>query len=231
MLYVGSTQEVFSPNNIAIEEYRVPPGFQFVYLRTHSVVRSPITQTVALRKFGIQLHFPPSITFEPVLKITVGIGLSGSVIIPENISLVSAIYFIKVSSKLFQPITVELQHCVSTGSPVSGLKFGKAESENYWSSLPYHFEMLSGGNFTVGRSWGTIKMSHFCFLGIFWCDSSPPNLAYLAGVLSYQQGYMKLGSHKMLFVTGRNLAVNKEVSTVLPQTQALPKLYLLYGAL
>ena len=208
--YVGSTQA--APQSIAIEGYNIPPGFQFVYLRTHSVIRSPIAQTIALRKFGIQLYFPPNITFEPVLNITIGISLSGSVVIPENTSLVSAIYFIKVSSKLLHPVTVELQHCVSTGSSVSGLKFGKAESENYWSSPPYHFKMVSGGNFTVGKSWGTIKMSRFCFLGIFWCDGSSPNLAYLGGVLNHQ-GYAKLGSHKMLFVAGRNLAVNKEVST------------------
>ena len=209
---IGSAQEAFSPYNPGTKEhYSIPLGFQFIYLRTHSVVRSPVTQTIALRKFGIQLHIPPNITFEPVLKITIGIGLSGSVIIPQNTSLVSAIYFIKVSSKLFQPVTVELEHCVSKGSSTSGLRFGKALSENYWASPPYHFEMLSDGNFTVGQSWGTIKMSHFCLLGIFWCDDSPPNIAYLAGVLSYQQRYRKLGSHKMLFLTGRNLGVNKEV--------------------
>ena len=189
------------------------PGIEFIYLKTHTIVQNPITQSIALRKFGIQLHIPPNSFSEPVLKITVGVSLSGSVVVPVNMSLVSAIYYIKVSSKLLQPITVELEHCVTIldNNSISGLKFGKAKSEGYWSSLPYHFEVLSEGNFTVGKSWSTIKMLEFCLLGIFWCNDVPPNIAYLGGVLSDQLKFRKLGSHKMLFLTGRNLAVNKEV--------------------
>ena len=132
-------------------------------------------------------------------------------------SLVSAMYYIKVFSKLLQPITVELQHCVTilNSSSISSMKFGKAKSENYWFIPPYHFEMLPEGKFTVGKSWGTIKMSHFCLLGIFWCNDIPPSISYLAGVLSYQQVHRKLGSHKMLLLTGRNLAVNKEVGNII----------------
>ena len=209
---IGSSR-AFSLYNPATEELQsAPPGIQFIYLRTHTIIRSPTTQTIALRKFGIQLHFPPNITLEPVLKITIGVSLSGHVTIPNNASLVSAMYYIRVLSKLFQPITVELEHCITIldSSSISGMKFGKAESEKLFTP-PYHFEMLPEGNFTVGQSWGTIKMLNFCLLGIFWCNDIPPNIAYLVGVLSYQQRHRKLGSHKIMFLTGRNLAVNKEV--------------------
>ena len=189
-------------------------GIQFIYLGTQTVTQSTVTQTISLKTFGIKLYLSPNTFSEPVFSITIGVGLSGSFISPERMTLVSAVYYIRTSSELLRPITVEIEHCVILldNNKTSGLKFGKADTNSYWASPPYIFKTLSEGMFPVGQSWGTIQMSSFSLLSIFWYDDNPP-VEYLAGVLSYphKHGSGKLGRYKVLFLAGRNLGVNKEV--------------------
>ena len=181
---------------------------QFVYLETHNFTRSEVTQTIDLKQFGIKMYLPPDSFSESTLHITVGVVTSGSVIIPENMPLVSAIYYVKVSSKLLHPVTVELEHCVTLteSSMTSGLTFGKADTS---VSPPYMFKKISNGTFGVGQSWGTIEMSDFCLLGIFWCANDEPSITYIAGVLSRQRTGKR---YEMFFLAGRNLGFIQQVS-------------------
>ena len=181
------------------------PGIQFIYLGTETVTPSTVTQTIYLEKFGIKIYLPPNAFSEPVFDITVGAALSGRFISPESMTLVSAVYYIRMSSELLRPVTVEIEHCVilSDEDKTSGLKFGKADMNSYWASPPYTFKTLSEGIFPVGKSWGTIQMSSFSLLGIFCRRDNNPPVEYLAGVFSCPCSG-KVGSYKVLLLAGLN---------------------------
>ena len=146
------------------------PGIQFIYLGTETVTPSTVTQTIYLEKFGIKIYLPPNAFSEPVFDITVGAALSGRFISPESMTLVSAVYYIRMSSELLRPVTVEIEHCVilSDEDKTSGLKFGKADMNSYWASPPYTFKTLSEGIFPVGNHGGLYR----CLVLVYWVFST-----------------------------------------------------------
>ena len=202
-LMLPSRPEVQSQTAI---EYK---GIHFIYLTTQTVNQSTVTQKIDLENFGIKLYLPPNSFSEPVFAITVGVGISGSFVSPKGMTLVSAVYYIRTSSELLRPVTVEIEHCVIllNNNETSSLKFGKADTDtNIFKKLPE-------GTFPVGQSWGTIQISSFCLLGIFCDDNDNPPVAhrYLAGVLSHHHRFKNLGRFKMVFLATRGLHTNKEV--------------------
>ena len=179
--------------------------FKFVYCDTHTFTQSEVTQTIELKQFGLKIHIPPNSFWKSTLNITVGVGISENVKIPENESLASAIYYVKPSSKLLQPVTIEMEHCVrlTENSTESSLTFSKASIN---VTPPYEFNKVPNGKFAPGKSWGTIQMSEFSLITINSDNSLP--ITYIASVLSHQR---KQGKYRVLFIAGRDLSVTRKV--------------------
>ena len=190
-----------------------PGGLNFIYLETQTLDRNKVVQTIDLKQFGFKVRFPPNTFLEPVVDITVGVGLSGDFIPPRNTSLVSALYYIKASSELLQPVTVEIEHCVNIvwdhdnddiNRPVT---FGKADTLSKCSP-PHVFKRLPGGRF-ARNSWETIELSSFSTIGVFG-DENAPCIDYLAYLLKLRyKGRPAI--YDVSIVTSRKLSAIKEV--------------------
>ena len=65
----------------------------------------------------------------PVRAVTALIG--GQFTFPKGSELVSAIYAVSIASEIQQPLTLEIQHCVSlkTSEESAYMRFAKASSE------------------------------------------------------------------------------------------------------
>ena len=191
------------------EREETPQSVQFVYYGVHSINRSAITQVVDLTQFGIKVHVPSN-TVEQNMTLTIGVGNTGNFIFPENLTLVSAIYYIKVSSKLMQPVTVEIEHCVNAADKhqSSKLTFGNADTGKI---PPYSYKKIHNGRFSIEKSSGNITLPSFSFLAIFWTDSSPP-VKYMAGVFTYRH---KHAVYRVLLLVVRSLAVNEKVGSTI----------------
>ena len=168
-------------------------------------------QTIDLKQFGIKIHIPPSSFSESTLRITVGVGTSENVILPENMSLASAIYYVKSSSNLVKPVTIEMEHCIALkeNSTLSHLTFSKASTS---APPPYVFNKVSNGTLAPGQSWGSIQMTEFSNIAITSNNSDNTlQKTYTASVLSHQR---KQGKYRVLFVAGRDLSVTRKVILV-----------------
>ena len=156
-----------------------------------------------LYQFGFKLYFLPNASLEPV-TFTIGVSLSQDFIPPPNMSLVSALYYIKVSSELLRPVIMEIQHCINPDwVKNTTLTFVKADTDN---SPPYVFEKLSGGRF--GRNfWGAITLSNFSTVALFTDSTSVNYLAHL--LTSHHKG--SPGIYQVDLVISRKLNAIKEV--------------------
>ena len=115
--------------------------------------------------YGLKLHIPAASLPAGVEKSSIEIraSLAGQYQLPENTTLISAVYWIKCAVKLAQLLTLELQHCGkhSSNSPFSFVVTKRSQKE-----LPYQFTLLKGGEFNFHSSYGSITLSHFCGLGV-----------------------------------------------------------------
>ena len=173
-------------------------------------------QTIDLNEFGFKLHFPRNASLEPV-TFTIGVTLSQNLIPPPNTTLVSALYYIKTSSQLLQPVTIEIEHCIKSDSVDSAkLTFAKADTD---SSLPHVFEKLSGGRFR-GISWGTINLSIFSEVGVF--AESVNDVNYFARIFtSRRKGAPGIYRYRVDLVISRKLSAIKEVLIMMGACLAL----------
>ena len=91
-------------------------------------------------------------------------SLAGDYEIPENSSLVSAVFWLRCEPQctFTKPITVEIQHC-STKQDLSRLKIVRAFCNQ--KQLPYKFKPL-GGKFDTATSYGAIEVNSFSGVGV-----------------------------------------------------------------
>ena len=117
---------------------------------------------------GIKLHIHEDSLPEGLQQCTIYIkaSLAGEYEIPENTSLVSAIFWLRCEpqcTKFTKPITVEIQHC-STKQDLSKLKIVRAFCNQ--EHLPYKFKPLEGSRFDADTSYGAIEVNRFSGFGV-----------------------------------------------------------------
>ena len=90
--------------------------------------------------------------------------IGGQFTFPKGSDLVSAVYAVSIASEIQQPLTLEIQHCVSlkTSEQSSYMRFAKASFER--CSLPYQFHLLEGGEFHPDDRYGKISLTEFSFI-------------------------------------------------------------------
>ena len=114
---------------------------------------------------GFKLHIPENALCEgiPEYSINIKASLAGQFEFPEGYELVSAVYWVKTTPRKFiKPVFMEVQHCASFNNP-SQLHFVYTSCTQ--KSLPYKFEVIDGGTFTVGSKYGAFSTTHFSCLG------------------------------------------------------------------
>ena len=106
-------------------------------------------------------------------KVDIKVGFTGQFSIPDDLQLVSCVYWLFSSQKFTKPVTLEIEHCVSLQDPFqsSNLQFLVAKCSQ--AELPYQFRVLKKGTFVPRSHYGSIEVTQFSLFGIgilkrFW---------------------------------------------------------------
>ena len=113
---------------------------------------------------GISLHFPAT-SCEKDVEISIAIVDIEEAILPLHYRFVpaaSATYRITASGPLPAPVKVRMQHCAVLEGEDSLVHIVAHRGP------PYRFQILPGGKFLSGSSYGEIELMNFSFLRIVW---------------------------------------------------------------
>lgn len=114
---------------------------------------------------GFRMHLrDSSFPKDSITNLSVYAVHSGPFLYPENMAPASCIYYIKLSQPLLKPVVVEIQHCWNVSPREKPhLSFALAAMS---TGPPYQFELVDGGVFQPGSSYGILDRGGFCSLTI-----------------------------------------------------------------
>ena len=154
---------------------------------------------------GLKLHVHAGSLPEGLQQCTIFIkaSLAGEYEIPENTSLVSAIFWLRCEPQCIftKPVTVEIQHC-STKQDLSKLEIVRAFCSQ--KSLPYKFKPL-GGRFDADTFHGAIDMKGFSGVGVV---DNNPNLERMYYSQLFYRNHQQRHEIHIIFVWNTELHLN-----------------------
>ena len=114
---------------------------------------------------GFKLHIPETTLPKGISEYLVDIkaSLAGQFELPVGYELVSAVYWVATPGKFTKPVTIEVQHCANFNEP-GQLHFVRTSCTQKF--LPYKFEVIDGGLFSLGSKYGVLSTTHFSGTGI-----------------------------------------------------------------
>ena len=184
------------------------PGMHLIHCETITLQRSAELHTIAWERFGFKLHILPGSFSEDKLNITLGVSLSGNFDFPLNTTLVSAVYYIESSSKLLQPVTLEIEHCVLTEDEENLRALSFASAAIHPGYPQYKFHSVSEGIFSNTNTWGSVQVSSFSLVSIILSRKSAP-IGYSAQIYQMKASGDMFNIH---LVVTRHLNSYKQVS-------------------
>ena len=163
-------------------------------LEQASITLSPgKEQSFEWKGYGFRIHIPKGALPTDISECTIHItaSLSGQFQFPKGSELVSGVYWLSCLVKFAKPVTLDIQHCVAIERPQQNslLTFARAQRQ-----IPYKFDVMEGGEFSLGSSYGSISVKHFsCFailkyiltlVGFSQPETQPeqPEISYIAQV-------------------------------------------------
>ena len=150
---------------------------------------------------GISLHFPAA-SCDKEIEISIAVvDILNDAIIPQRYRFMpaaSATYRITASAPLPAPVKVKMQHCAVLEKEDSLAHIIAHEGP------PYCFELLPGGKFPLGSTYGEIELTKFSLLRIVW------------QILGYR---MSLSFH--IFYMSKNKAIVTVTQNLEPNETAL----------
>ena len=142
-------------------------GFE-AFAETQFVVPGSDSHSFEWQGYGFNLHIPEGAVPAELMKCRVDIkaGFTGQFVIPDDLQLVSCVYWLSCPQKFIKPVTLEIEHCASLqdSSQSESLRFIVAKCSQ--PELPYQFRVLEKGVFVPLSSYGSIQVSQFSFFGI-----------------------------------------------------------------
>ena len=130
-----------------------------------TIVATNSPRSFVWKEFGLKLYIEqgslPAGMKECMINIKA--SLAGQYEFPENLHLVSAIFWLRCepTCKFSLPVYLEIQHCANPRN-ISKLCFVKSLCSQ--KTLPYTFKQLPGGNYSEG--YGIIQMNSFSGIAI-----------------------------------------------------------------
>lgn len=113
--------------------------------------------------YGLKLHVPQGALPAGLeeCRILIKVGISGHFALPQNTSLVSAVYWLdsEPRCKFLLPLTLEIQHCAKS-TQTKMLSFARCSQK----SPPYTFKMLEGGEFSNLSAYGCMQFYGFSLI-------------------------------------------------------------------
>ena len=94
-------------------------------------------------------------------------SLAGQYQLPDNVVLVSAVFWVRCDPlcRFKQKLTLEIQHCGMINASTK-FTFVQASSRGREQSKYTFSEMKNPSSFTEHRSYGSVKLDHFCRVGV-----------------------------------------------------------------
>ena len=155
--------------------FRIPRGFE-TFAETSFNISDSHSHSFEWQRYGLKMHIPEGAVTAEHTECTVDIkvGLAGQFSIPDDLQLVSCIYWLRGPQRPFlKPVTLEIEHCASLqdSSQSESLRFVVAKCSQ--PELPYQYRELRKGTFLPQSSYGSIQVSQFSVFGIgilkkFW---------------------------------------------------------------
>ena len=154
---------MYSPSIIIHIGYPGIPGVEVVGEEELLVTNKTIS--FHWKDYGFKLHVPENALPEgtPEYVFNIKASLSGQFELPKGYELVSAVYWVTTPGRFTKPVTIEVQHCANF-IEASQLHFVRTSCSQ--KSLPYKFEMIDGGSFSLGSKYGVLSTTHFSGTGI-----------------------------------------------------------------
>ena len=124
-------------------------------------------QSFNWEQYGLRISVPQgTLSMKETCELSVRTLVGGQFAFPKGTELVSVVYTISIAKPLLKPVKLEIQHCAHlvTDDHTKYLSFVIASSKQLVP--PYQFQLLKGGQFYPGNQYGSISLSHFCFLAI-----------------------------------------------------------------
>ena len=119
-------------------------GFE-TFAETSFVIGSH-SHTLEWQRYGLKLHIPEGAVLAELRECRVDIkaGFTGQFNIPDDLQLVSCVYWLSCPQKFLKPVTLEIEHCASLqdSSQLSSLHFIVAKCSQ--AELPYQIRILHG---------------------------------------------------------------------------------------
>ena len=135
---------------------------------TSFIVTDSHSHSFEWQGYGLKLHIPEGAapTDYSECRVDIKAGFTGQFTIPDDLHLVSCVYWLSCSQKFNKPVTLEIEHCASLqdSSQSSALRFIAAKCSQ--AELPYQFKVLEKGKFVPKSSYGSIQVTQFSFFGI-----------------------------------------------------------------
>ena len=174
--------------NFSFAEYL--RGFETLAETNFSITNSH-ARSFEWKQYGLKLHIPegavPTACTE--CKVDIKVGFAGQFRIPDDLQLVSCIYWLRGPQRPFlKPVTLEVEHCASIqdSSQSESLHFVVAKCSQ--AELPYQFRELKKGTFVPQSSYGSIQVSQFSFFGITIPRRSSRLSQYYCALFYVQKG-------------------------------------------
>ena len=126
-------------------------------------------QTFQWKGYGLKLYIPQGALPAGLeeCKLLIKVALSGQFTLPQNTSLVSAMYWLESESqeKFSKHLTWEIQHCVKP-THTSNLSFVQPKCSQM--DFPYEFKDVEGGVFSGDSTYayGCVELDQFSGMGI-----------------------------------------------------------------
>ena len=185
-----------------------------------SVLITNEAQTFNWAGYGLKLHVPQGALPAGLeeCRLLMKVGLSGQFALPENTSLVSAVYWLDSEPRreFSKHLTLEIQHCVKP-THTSKLSFVQAKCSQM--NLPYTFETVEGV-FSTESAYGCVQLTHFSLLGVVYNHLSLLGLVLnmlLSGVQLYcaRLYYLRkeVNQIDIHFVITKDMETHKTVSS------------------
>ena len=149
------------------------PGAQLISTGKLTIERSDELQTLEWKNQGLKVHVPPGTLpdSEDTCDIHVALCFTGNFILPQDHTLVSAIYYIQPTMKLNKPVTLEIEHCCSIETENDARSVVPIHAKSSSRKPPYVFQPLESITVTLGSSWGNFEVSEFSWIGLTWFKS------------------------------------------------------------
>ena len=138
-----------------------------MFAETSFVVPDSLSHSFEWQGHGLKLHIPEgAVPARTECRVDIKAGFTGQFSIPDDLHLVSCVYWLCCSKTFVEPATLEIEHCASlqNSSQSSSLRFIAAECSQ--AELSYRFKVLEKGMFEPRSSYGSIQVSEFSFFGI-----------------------------------------------------------------